>query len=83
MVYLLDGLQQKGVENVLVCPPGSEIDAQARELGVKVFNVACAGDIDLSLTWWLKQIMNWEEPDVVRHELVARIVRAYDRYEKK
>ena len=65
VVYLLDGLQQKGVDNVLVCPPGSEIDAQARELGVKVFNVACAGDIDLSLTWWLKQIMNWEEPDVV------------------
>jgi glycosyltransferase involved in cell wall biosynthesis len=65
VVYLLDGLRRKDVENVLVCPAESEIDAQARKLGAKVFNVACAGDLDLSFTWWLRQIMNWERPDVV------------------
>jgi phosphate starvation-inducible PhoH-like protein len=27
--------------------------------------------------------VDFNERDVVRHELVARIVRAYDRYEKK
>jgi phosphate starvation-inducible PhoH-like protein len=27
--------------------------------------------------------VDFEDRDVVRHELVARIVRAYDRYEKK
>jgi phosphate starvation-inducible PhoH-like protein len=27
--------------------------------------------------------VDFEDKDVVRHELVARIVRAYDRYERK
>ena len=27
--------------------------------------------------------VDFDERDVVRHELVARIVRAYDRYERK
>ncbi|MEX2124503.1 MAG: glycosyltransferase [Woeseia sp.] len=65
VVYLLDALCRESVENILVCPPESEIDAQARALDVKVFNVSCAGDLDLSLTWWLRHIMNWERPDVV------------------
>ena len=65
VVYLLDGLRGKNVDNVLVCPPGTEIDTQARQLGAKVFNVASAGDLDLAFTWWLKKIMDWEHPDVV------------------
>jgi glycosyltransferase involved in cell wall biosynthesis len=65
VIYLLDGLRRRNVENVLVCPPDSEIDAQARKLGAKVYNVASAGDLDLGFTWWLTRIMRWEEPDVV------------------
>jgi glycosyltransferase involved in cell wall biosynthesis len=65
VVYLLEGLGRQGVENVLVCPPDTEIDAQARRLGAKVYNVACAGDLDLGFTWWLRKIMRWEQPDLV------------------
>jgi glycosyltransferase involved in cell wall biosynthesis len=65
VIYLLEGLQRQGVDNVLVCPPDTEIDSQARQLGVKVFNVASAGDLDLTFTWWLRKIANWERPDVV------------------
>jgi glycosyltransferase involved in cell wall biosynthesis len=65
VIYLLDGLRGRNVDNVLVCPPDSEIDAQARKLGAKVYNVASAGDLDLGFTWWLTRIMRWEGPDVV------------------
>ena len=65
VIYLLDGLRGEKVDNVLVCPPETEIDSQARQLGVKVFNVASAGDHDLAFVWWLKKIIDWESPDVV------------------
>ena len=65
VIYLVDGLRRKNVDNVLACPPGTEIDVKAREAGAKVYNVACAGDLDLSLTWWLVKIVEWEKPDVV------------------
>jgi len=65
VVYLLDGLHRSGVDNVLVCPPDSEIDVRARELGATVYNVASAGDLDLTFTWWLTRIMRWERPDLV------------------
>ncbi|HLU06424.1 MAG TPA: glycosyltransferase family 1 protein, partial [Woeseiaceae bacterium] len=53
VIYLLNGLRREKVDNVLVCPPDTEIDLRAREAGAKVYNVASAGDLDLSLTWWL------------------------------
>src|SRR5690606_5577480 len=65
VIYLLNGLRREKVDNVLVCPPDTEIDLRAREAGAKVYNVASAGDLDLSLTWWLLKIMGWEKPDVV------------------
>jgi glycosyltransferase involved in cell wall biosynthesis len=65
VIYLLNGLRQRDVENVLVCPPDTEVDKRAREAGAKVYNVASAGDLDLSLTWWLLRIMKWESPDIV------------------
>ena len=65
VVYLLNGLRRKNVDNVLACPPHTEIDVRAREAGAKVYNVDCAGDLDLSLTWWLVKIARWEKPDVI------------------
>ena len=65
VIYLLNGLRQRNVDNVLACPPGTEVDKRARAAGAKVYNVASAGDLDISLTWWLMKIMSWEKPDVV------------------
>ena len=65
VIYLLNGLRREKVDNVLVCPPDTEVDVRAREAGAKVYNVASAGDLDLSLTWWLVKIMGWEKPDIV------------------
>lgn len=65
VVYLLEGLRRKGVENVLVCHPGSEINRQARAAGATVFNVASAGDLDVRFAWRLRRIVRRERPDVV------------------
>jgi glycosyltransferase involved in cell wall biosynthesis len=65
VVYLLDGLRRRNVDNILVCPPDTEIDLKARKLGARVYNVSSAGDLDLGLTWWLMKVMSWEKPDIV------------------
>jgi glycosyltransferase involved in cell wall biosynthesis len=65
VVYLIEGLQAAAVDNVLVCLPDTEIDAILRPRGVQIFNLACAGDFDLTFAWWLRKILLWERPDVV------------------
>jgi len=65
VVYLLEGLQRNAIENILVCPPASDIDLKARAVGARVYNVPTAGDLDLIFAWWLRQVMRWEKPDVV------------------
>ncbi|NIN38179.1 MAG: glycosyltransferase family 1 protein, partial [Gammaproteobacteria bacterium] len=47
VIYLIDALQARGVDNILVCPPDSGIDTVAREHGIRVQNLFCAGDLDL------------------------------------
>lgn len=65
VAWLLGGLAAAGVDNVLVCLPDTEIDATARQLGVRVFNLDCAGDVDIAFAWWLRRIIAWEKPDVL------------------
>lgn len=65
MVWLLRGLSERAIDNVLVCVPGSDVDRTARAAGLKVSNVPCAGDLDLSFAWWLGQLIRWQAPDLV------------------
>lgn len=65
VAYLLRGLSGRAVDNVLVCVPGSDIDAAARAAGVHVYNVPCGGDFDVMFAWWLGRILRWETPDLV------------------
>ena len=57
-------LRLRNVENVPACAPVPRWTSE-RTRPAKVSNVACAGDLDLGLTWWLARIMQWERPDVV------------------
>ncbi|ATD08297.1 hypothetical protein SIO17_14650 [Pseudoalteromonas piscicida] len=50
VVYLTQALQQKGIENVLVCPPNSEMIA-AVDKQVVVEPVKMAGDLDV-MQWF-------------------------------
>lgn len=65
VVYLVEGLAAAGVDNVLVCLPDTELDAAARRLGVPVYNIGCAGDLDVAFAWWLRRILAWEKPEVL------------------
>lgn len=65
VVYLIDGLRAAQVENVLVCLPDSDVDAMLRGQDTKIYNLSCAGDLDLFFAWWLRKILIWEKPDIL------------------
>ena len=65
VVYLVKALNERGVENILVCPPDSGIDNVARENGIRVQNLFCAGDLDLPFAYRLTQFIKREKPDLV------------------
>lgn len=48
-----------------MCPPGSGIDTVAREHGIRVQNLFCAGDLDLPFAYRLTQFIKRERPDLV------------------
>ena len=65
VVYLIKALRDAGHDNLLVCPPGSGIDSAAREAGIRVHNLFCAGDLDLPFAYRLNQFINDQAPDIV------------------
>jgi glycosyltransferase involved in cell wall biosynthesis len=65
VIYLVDALAARGIDNLLVCPPGSGIDTVARQHGIRVHNLFCAGDLDLPFAYRLTQFIKAEKPDLV------------------
>ncbi len=65
VIYLINALRERGVENRLVCPPGSGIDSVARQAGIRVHNLFCAGDLDLPFAYRLNQFIRDQQPDIV------------------
>ena len=65
VVYLVSALNDGGHDCTLVCPPGSGIDTAARERGIRVQNLFCAGDLDLPFAYRLTQYINEARPAIV------------------
>jgi glycosyltransferase involved in cell wall biosynthesis len=65
VIYLAQGLVERGHDCTLVCPPGSGIDAAARMAGLAVRNLFCAGDLDLPFAYRLTQYLKDARPDIV------------------
>lgn len=65
VLYLCNGLANRGVDNVLVCLPGGELNTAARSEGIRVMNLACSGDLDLRFVWRLRQLLTENKPDIV------------------
>ena len=65
VIYLINALRARGHENILVCPPNSGIDTAARQAGIRVQNLFCAGDLDLPFAYRLSQFLKELEPDIV------------------
>jgi len=65
VIYLINALRERGHESVLVCPPDSGINTVARENGIRVHNLFCAGDLDLPFAYRLSQFLKEQKPDLV------------------
>ena len=65
VIYLINALRERGHDNTLICPPDSGIDAVARECGIRVQNLFCAGDLDLPFAYRLSQFLKDTRPDIV------------------
>ena len=61
--YLTEGLTGRGVDNVLLCPPGSEVGAAAR--GAHVVELPMRGELDVMLLPRLARELKRLEPDLV------------------
>ncbi len=65
VLFLLEGLAREDVDNLLVCPPGSDIAERARSLGIRVREMPLHGDHDLRFAIRLARLLRAERPDVV------------------
>ncbi len=65
VVYLLEGLQQRGHESILICTENSAIAERARSIGCRIFPLACAGDLDLEFMLRVRQLLRQQKPDLV------------------
>jgi len=65
VIYLVRGLMDRGHDCTLVCPPGSGADSAARQQGIPVRSLFCAGDIDLPFAYRLTQYIRDSKPDLV------------------
>jgi glycosyltransferase involved in cell wall biosynthesis len=65
VAYLLEGLAARGLDNVLVCPPGAAIGAHFKGTAVKVVELRCSGDADLAFIPRLSRVLRAEQPDLL------------------
>jgi glycosyltransferase involved in cell wall biosynthesis len=62
--FLVQGLAERDVENVLVCPPGAALGKQLRAVAT-VVETPSGGDLDLGYAWRLYRRLRKETPDLV------------------
>lgn len=65
VAFLLQGLQDQGLDNVLCAPKGSAIVAQTEQINIPCRTTDSAGDLDWRFFRQLRQIMKDEKPDLV------------------
>ncbi|MEZ5536109.1 MAG: glycosyltransferase [Thiolinea sp.] len=65
VAFLLDGLQELGVENVLCAPKNSAIALQTEAKNIPCRTTDSAGDLDWHFFWQARRIMKQEKPDLV------------------
>lgn len=63
--FLVQGLQARGEQPVLVCPSGSAIAAHARAHDLQVREIAMGGDQDIGLVGRVRALIRTERPDLV------------------
>src|ERR1044071_8722366 len=62
---LMGGLRERGHGAVLICPPASRAEAEARSRGLETIAVRMSGDLDLGAVPKLKRAFESWKPDLV------------------
>ncbi len=65
VLLLVHGLQERGVENILVVPRGSEVEAEARARALPVRSLPLAGEADLAFPFRFRRLLKEIRPDLV------------------
>ncbi|KAA0219028.1 MAG: glycosyltransferase family 1 protein [Proteobacteria bacterium] len=64
VAWLVEGLAQRGIANVLACPPGAAIGEQVGS-AARVIEIPMRGDADAALAWRLARTIRSERPAIV------------------
>jgi glycosyltransferase involved in cell wall biosynthesis len=64
VAYILEGLRARGIENLLACPPGSDIAAAAAPFA-QVLPIAMGGDADAGMALRLAALIRRHRPDLL------------------
>jgi glycosyltransferase involved in cell wall biosynthesis len=64
VLYLLDGLSARGVENLLACRAGCELATRAEPVA-EVHGLSLGGDLDIGMIARLRRLIRDREPDLV------------------
>jgi glycosyltransferase involved in cell wall biosynthesis len=64
VLYLLEGLADRGVENLLACPAGCDLAGRAAPFA-EVHAMRMGGDLDLGIALRLAQLIRSRQPDLV------------------
>jgi glycosyltransferase involved in cell wall biosynthesis len=65
VLWLLDGLNRRGIQNLLVCAEGSALADAADDAGIEVQSLDCRGDLDLRFAHRLRALLEARKPDLV------------------
>lgn len=65
VLWLMAALQARDCDGVLVCAEDSAIERHARDAGLPVLALPCAGDLDLRFGFQLHAYLKSEQPDIV------------------
>ncbi|MCJ7626990.1 MAG: glycosyltransferase [Longimicrobiales bacterium] len=65
VLLLVEGLERRGIENLLVVPEGSDIEAQALSRGLPVHPLPMAGEADLFFPPRFRRLIRSTAPDLV------------------
>lgn len=65
VLLLMEGLRSRGVENLLLAPRGSEVEAEAHSRGLSVQGLPMAGEADLLLPFRLRRAVGSFQADLM------------------
>lgn len=64
VAYIIKGLSQLGIENILACPPGALIAKEVSSYA-RVCEIPMKGDVDIGMAWRLGKLIRHYHPDIV------------------